>query len=139
MQSKQIAPGKDWSFELVSSHWGGWKGCHTVEPVVVLSTIVPTRHRTLYPKGNKENISCYLVLACNGRLEVVEVYVWIEDRLGVVVAHPESGCVSRVRGCGSDAIKYHIQLMLLRLRPTVALLIRQVIEILHVSRVGFTI
>lgn len=57
--------------------------------------------RSLYPKGNKKNISCYLVLACNGRLEVVEVYVWIEDRLGVIAAHPGS---SAERGA-ADAIK----------------------------------
>lgn len=51
----------------------------------------------LYPKGNKKNISYYFILVRNGGLEVVKVYVWVEDRLGLILAHLESSCMQSTR------------------------------------------
>lgn len=75
---------KIWLFELVSGRRVGWKGYPIVEPVAVCQSSFG-KVQVLYPKGNQKNISCRFVLVCNDGLEIVEVYDWIKDRIGVAL------------------------------------------------------
>jgi hypothetical protein len=97
MKSKRIALGKVWLLESVSNRQVGWKAYPIAEPMAALVSHHSDGAEGMYPKGNKKNISCYFILARNGGLEVVEVYDWVEDRLGLILAHLESSCVQSTR------------------------------------------